>query len=148
MVIAGRMQDSWRSKIEAAVERKGGSDQVVFVDDPSLEAQRQQLAAATMLASPALVTRCPVSVMQALACGVPVIASEHTDPFGLDSQLSFVRPGRDELRAALSELLGRDPNDLREAAAGARDAAKKVCDWSVRAAAFARLYESAQAVPA
>ncbi|GAA1744437.1 glycosyltransferase family 4 protein [Aeromicrobium alkaliterrae] len=95
-----------RAAVEAAVERAGTADRVElagFVDDPA-----PLLARADVLALPSGAEACPLAVLQAMASGLPVVASSvggipEVVRHGTDGLL--VAPGDvDALRDALSTL--------------------------------------------
>ena len=107
VVLAGRETGDWRKMLEAAVRRKGAGDRVDFASAVDVAAQRAWLARASALAAPSLHFRLPVSIMQAVAAGVPVIASHHAAPDGVDGVIRACPPSR-ELRAGsvFSDLPG------------------------------------------
>ncbi len=142
VVLAGRATAQWRRKIEAAIQRKGGADRVTFSDAPDFAAQLSLLAQADILVSPALQHRCPTSIMQALACGVPVVATEPVAPDGVGDALMVCRPSRDELRESLRTVMTMTEPDRR--AMGDRGLAwiRSHGDWSVLTDRYMALYQS------
>lgn len=142
VVLAGPDRGGWRNQLQAAVERKGGAGRVLFVPNPDPQTQREWLRRADLLAAPSLRIRCPVSVLQAVAAGVPVLATDHGLVSGLESVVRVCAADRTSLGTALHELI-RQPDERRTATAReARAAGRRLCDWSVLGGAFARLYES------
>ncbi len=80
IALVGREVGEWRKMLEAAIRRKGGEDRVQFASAMDLDAQRLWLSRASILAAPSLQIRCPISLLQAAAAGVPVIASRFLAP--------------------------------------------------------------------
>ncbi|MCH7702253.1 MAG: glycosyltransferase, partial [Planctomycetes bacterium] len=105
LVLAGPETGDWRMQLESTVRRKGGEDRVSFVRDPDLDDQRSLLGRASLVVVPALQVRPPTTVLQALAAGVPVIASDRVVPNGLCNCVATCRPTRDHLTAALRSFL-------------------------------------------
>ena len=142
VVLAGPATPTWRGKIEAAIQRKGGGERVTFHDAPDLPAQLSLLAQADILVCPALQHRCPTSIMQALASGVPVVATEPVAPDGVGDAMVVCRPSRDELRESLRSVLTMSDDQRR--ALGQRGLAwvRANADWSVLVDRYVALYQS------
>jgi len=142
VVLAGRSEPQWRGKIEAAIQRKGGADRVTIQDAPDLPAQLSLLAQADILVCPALQHRCPTSIMQALASGVPVVATEPVAPDGVGDAMVVCRPSRDEWRESLRTVLTMSDDQRR--ALGKRGLAwiRAQADWSVLVDRYVALYQS------
>ena len=141
VVLAGREAGDWRKMLEAAIQRKGASDRIALGPAANVRTQRAWLARASVLASPSLHFRCPVSIMQALAAGVPVITSDRAAPDGLDEKIRCCAPRRDELREALRFVLQLSDEDRAAMAAEARDAGRSLYDWSVLVDQYVQLYQ-------
>lgn len=142
IVIAGEDKGKWRRMLEAAIRRKGASDKVSMADAPDPAAQRSWLQRADLLASPALHIRCPVSIMQAMAAGVNVIASEWVAPAGLDGTITTCGVGRKQLGMALRSAIALPDEERAAAAARARKLAQSLFDWSVLVGKYLQLYRS------
>jgi glycosyltransferase involved in cell wall biosynthesis len=127
LVLAGTDTGHWSDEIEAAVRRKGGHDRVTLVRNPDVATQRGWLARASLLVSPSLRIRVPVAILQGLAAGVPVLASE----VGLTPQISALvrtfRPSKSTLRETMTELLQMPDNDRAEVARSAGAASRSLC---------------------
>ncbi len=142
IVLAGSDDGPWRQQLEAAVRRKGGSDRVQFVCDPDEATQSSWLQRASVLASPALHFRVPVSIMQALAGEIVALASPRTVPDGMNGAIHVCGAGRDGMRSSLRTILGYSDDERAARAKQARVEAKKKLDWSVLVADYVQLYES------
>ena len=141
VALAGRETGNWRKMLEAAIQRKGASDRVVVAPAADVATQQAWLARASALASPSLHFRCPVSIMQAVAAGVPVIASDRVAPDGLNGKIRSCAPRRDKLREALRFVLQLSDEDRASMAAEARDAGRSLFDWSVLVDQYVPLYQ-------
>ena len=142
VVLAGREIGDWRKMLEAAIRRKGEGNRVKVTSAPDVPTQRAWLARASLSAAPSLQIRCPVSVMQAVAAGVPVLASSHAAPVGLDGAIHVCGTTRDDLKAALRLLFALSDSDRTALGRRARDIGRSVLDWSVLVEHYVRLYQS------
>ncbi len=140
IVLAGPEIGDWRRQLEAAVRRKGAAERVLFTPAPDVATQRAWLARASVLAAPSLHYRCPVSIMQALAAGVPVVASDRVVPDGLNDALQACAPTREALREALRFVLRLSDEERSSVAQKARAAARARLDWSVLVDRYVQLY--------
>ncbi|MEE9297322.1 MAG: glycosyltransferase [Phycisphaerae bacterium] len=143
LVLAGPQPGDWRQKMEAAIGRKHARDRVTFVADPDLRAQRALLSRASVLVSASLCVRCPVSVTQAVAAGVPVVATDHGLPPGLTSHIHLCKPTRADLRDALRPLLTCRQDARLSKGSEARQAWARAVDWPALIQSYVELYESA-----
>lgn len=143
LVLAGPQPGDWRQKMEAAIGRKGAQDRVTFVVDPDLPAQRALLSRASVLVSASLCVRCPVSVTQAVATGVPVVATDHGLPPGLTSHIHVCKPTRAALRDALRPLIACREDARRSKGSEARQVWAQAVDWPALIQSYVELYESA-----
>ncbi|MBI4716584.1 MAG: glycosyltransferase [Planctomycetes bacterium] len=142
ITIAGPAEGGWRSMIEAAVRRKGAADRVRFAPAADAAAQRALLAEADALACVGLHFRAPVSIMQALASGVPVLATDCVAPDGLNDVTGACPPQREAIRERLRELLRLDDEARARLGRAGREAALARWDWSVVGPRYAQLYRS------
>jgi glycosyltransferase involved in cell wall biosynthesis len=142
VVLAGRETGDWRKMLEAAIRRKGEENRVKVTSAPDVPTQRAWLARASLLAAPSLQIRCPVSVMQAVAAGVPVLASSHAAPAGLDGAIHVCGTTRDDLKGGLRSLFALSDSDRTALGRRARDIGRSVLDWSVLVDHYVRLYQS------
>jgi poly(glycerol-phosphate) alpha-glucosyltransferase len=140
VVLAGRETGDWRKMLEAAVRRKGAADQVRFSPAPDEATQRAWLARAAVLVAPSLHVRCPVSIMQALAAGVPVVATKPVAPAALTGAIKICETGRSAIKEALRSVLGLSDEERTAMAREARDAGRGLFDLSALADRYARLY--------
>ncbi len=106
LVLAGPVSPNWRRQMEAALRRRGEAGRVSFVESPDMECQRELLARADLLVQPSLNETIPVSALQAMASGVPVIVSTGCDLPEVEPHDAgrVVKPRRETIRAALDDL--------------------------------------------
>ncbi|UCE59320.1 MAG: glycosyltransferase [Phycisphaerales bacterium] len=142
IVIAGMETGDWRRMLEAAVRRKGGTERVRFVNAPDVATQRAWLGKSTILASPSLHIRCPVSIMQAVATGVTVVSSNRVVPEGLAKVVRTCEPNRTQLKQGLRSAMTLAEDERISATQKARDVAESLYDWSVLAQRYVELYQS------
>lgn len=142
VVLAGPCPGDWRKMLEAAVFRKGGQDLVLFADAPDAATQRAWISRASILAAPSLGVRCGVSVLQAMAGGLAVVASEGATPCGAEASVNVCPPQRDELRKTLGPLLTRSPEELDAMGEAGKECVRSNLDWSVLRAGYLDLYRS------
>lgn len=142
VVLCGSCGDQWKKALQAAVTRKGAEDRVLWVQADGLEQQRKLLAGAGLFVSPSPRVRPPVAVVQAIAAGVPVLATQCSAPPELDSQIDVCEAGRSDLREALRRILRTPALRRRERAQEARARAATVLDWPHLADRYLEVYES------
>lgn len=142
VVLAGKDNGDWRKMLESAVRRKKGDNRVTFAEASTVAQQRALLARASLVASPGLHIGLPVSIMQAMASGVPAIASTCTAPPGLNGAIQVFAPRREELRETLRSVLRLTDESRRAMGVIARTVGRAVFDWSVLADQYVQLYKS------
>ncbi len=142
VVLAGPQIGDYRKMLEAAVRRKGGEGRVLFAPASDPQAQRSWLVRASILVTPSLQIRFPVSIMQAVAVGVPVLATSCVAPAGLEDVIRVCAPTRGDLKLGLRSLLGLSDEDRAALTRRAREVGRGVFDWSVLAGRYAELYRS------
>jgi glycosyltransferase involved in cell wall biosynthesis len=118
--IAGHMEPGLWPKVQGAIERSGLSDRVVIVEDLPHEAFMTALGRARVYLRSHVSDGVCSSVMESLALGVPVVASENhnrppgvitypaDDPERLAATLQDVLERREEVAAALPKVEVRD----------------------------------------
>ncbi len=142
VVLAGRTVGDWKDQIEPAIRRKGGADRVLLTTAADITTQRAWLARCSVLVAPGLHIGCGVSVMQAVASGVPVLASSLVVPPRLGDCVHVCKPARGEIKIALRRLIELPDDERRTLARTARQEARTVIDWSCRAADYLQLYHA------
>jgi glycosyltransferase involved in cell wall biosynthesis len=140
VVIAGRDDGRWRPMLEAAILRKGAQERVRFEFADDIEAQRRLLASASVLAAPSLTTEFPLSVLQAAASGVPVVATTCAAPPEMNGAISVCRPRRADLGEALRSVLTLSAEERRAMGEKLRAAGRSTLDWSMLAPRWAKMY--------
>ena len=146
IVMAGVCRGSWREQIEAAVQRKGGGQRVKIVADPDESSQRQLLSSASIVAAPAMRPCLSATLLQAIAAGIPVIASELVVPWGAEGVVRGCRPAREDLRDGLKRMLCLSDGERRAEAVTIRDRCRESLGASSSAGEWARLYEGVMSV--
>lgn len=142
LVIAGRGEGQWRRMIEAAVGRKVGPDRVQFTDADDLPAQRALLAKADAVAVPSTHFRCPTTVLQAMASGVPVLATTPVAPDDVEGAVITCPPTQGGLVDGLRTLLKQPEQDRRAQIDAAHKLTVNRFDWGVLSEEYRSMYES------
>ena len=140
LVFAGPQPGDWRKMIEAAVRRKGEADAVRFESAADLTTQRRWLARATILVAPALVPRCPVSLLQAASSGVVSLVTSCAAPPGWGDAGLVCRPSQAEIKAGLQKALALSDADRVRLAGRVHDFVRRKLDWVVLVKDYVRLY--------
>ena len=115
---------------------------MIFVNAADVTTQRQWLSRASILIAPGLHTRPSVSLLQALAMGIPVIASECVAPEVLSSYMHVFGPTKPQLQRALRTAFEGGEEILQTNAKQAKQLAAELYDWPVHAKAYAEFYRS------
>lgn len=142
VVMAGREIGEWRKMLEAAVRRKGSDGRVRFASAADAATQRFWLARASILAAPSLQVRFPVSIMQAMAAGVPVLATSCVTPTGAEDVIRICAPVRGDLKAGLRALFGMSDEERAAMVQRARHVARNQLDWTILVDLYLRLYQN------
>ena len=141
VVLAGRDDGGWRKMLEAAIRRKGGDDRVVFLPADDVTTQRALLRRASLLALPSLRVRPPVSMLQAMAAGVPVLATSCAAPPDMSDAFRLCGPRQHEIKVALRKMLDLSDEERRAMGRRGREMVRARYDWSTCVDEFLALYE-------
>ncbi len=141
VVVAGRETGDWRRMLDAAIRRKGGVGRIVFVPAEGVMLQRALLRKATVLIVPSLHVRCPVSILQGLAEGVVVIASDRVAPNDCADLVEVCSPERAGFKASLRKVFAMAEEQRRTWIEKASPAGRARLDWMVLGKEYARLYK-------
>jgi glycosyltransferase involved in cell wall biosynthesis len=144
VVLAGPAHRAWRAILEAGLRRGGATERVIILESPSLDAHRALLHRAELVVAPSVRDNVPVSVMQALAAGVPVIASDRLYLDDLDdlAAVHVTSPNRKKLLNAMTEVVDQSAEDRQGQARAAQAAVAARFDWAQRISAFLAMYQS------
>lgn len=143
LVLAGEGPADYVASLKRLTAEGGGSDHVLF---PGwLEGARKISATqgASLLALPSFHENFGLCVMEALACGVPVLVSPHVNiaPEIKDANAGWISPvEKSSLHAALTEALRAKDERTRRGSAG-RELARRF-SWREIAADLINLYQS------
>ncbi len=142
LIVAGRGVGDWPRSLEPMIERRGWTGRIRFCDAPDVATQRELLAEASLLVAPNLHTRCPVSIIQAAAAGVPVIASAYTVPSALKDAVCVFGTARVEMKIDLRKMLGLSDDERKVMAERAREVVRDRVDWCTVVEEYVQLYRS------
>jgi glycosyltransferase involved in cell wall biosynthesis len=142
VVLMGRECGDWRKMIEAAVRRKGGIDRVQFVTEDSLDTQMHWLCKATIVVVPSLRSRPPAAVLQAIACGLPVVCTRAVMPANAQPFVTVADPTSESLAKAIATTIGEHQSIPQNKRAHNRELAAKTFDWPARANHWQQIIET------
>ena len=143
LVIAGPNGSGHEKEVRQRIADLNLTRMVQFVGPQYHEAKRDALAACEFLVLPSLSEGAPTVIPEALACGVPVMAT-HASPW---PDLLRYRCGwwfertLDNLKDALADAASSSPDALREAGARGRALVREQYSWRVFALRSLNLYE-------
>jgi len=132
-----------RSKLQALIDETGLTDTVKLCGFLPDEEKLAYLAKSDLFVLPSLYEPIPIAILEALAAGLPVVAS---DVGGISELVRpgvnglLVKPGNpDDLAAAISNLIN-DSKLRRRLASNARESVRKY-DWPVVAEKYLLFYQ-------
>jgi len=143
LVIAGDGPPQYVASLKRIINERNARDSVMFRGWLDGEAKASALSQASLLALPSYHENFGLCVVEAMACGVPVLVSPHVS---LAAEIEAARAGwisaveSKPLSNTLAAALG-DHNELRRRGAAGRILARKF-DWDSVAEMLIRLYES------
>lgn len=129
----------WQEKVPSASHVR-----VIFTDYLSLEQQRALYSLSTLLLFPSLADTLPLTIIEAMACNLPVIAY---DVGGISYQLDHhsgvvVKSGDTQAFIASIEFLLNHPEQAREIAENAKKRQESLFSWDVAATRTSDVYSS------
>ncbi len=128
VVLAGHETGAYRHMLEAAVRRKGGTDRVMFAEAPDIPTQRAWLKRASIVAVPRLHLGLSASIIQAIASGVPVLATDLVAPPLVDGVIRVCGPSRFEIKEALRSMVKLSDDERTAIAEQARETGRTIYD--------------------
>jgi glycosyltransferase involved in cell wall biosynthesis len=144
LVIAGDGEAEYTKSLQALAEEKGGADKVLFPGWLGGADKSSALQNAALFALTSHQENFGIAVVEALACGVPALVSEHVnlspeiDEFGLGWVVPLERASFSD---TLAEALRSEGERKRRGQAGKNFVAREF-SWSKVAAELTDLYES------
>lgn len=141
LVIAGDGDSDYLSSLRALSERRAGSDKIIFAGWLEGIAKASALQDASLFVLPSRQENFAIAAAEALACGVPVLVSEHVN---LAPEIARARAGwvasldPEEFSRALAEAMSND--DERELRAAAAKSYGESLSWTKAAEELRKLY--------
>jgi glycosyltransferase involved in cell wall biosynthesis len=142
LLLAGYDEGGYRATLETRAAELGLADAVTFTG-PSENGDRDRLFAhADLVVLPSPAENFGLVVPEALACGVPVIATKGSPWPGLAAEDCgwWIPVGDEPLKAALDDALGRTPENLRAMGDRGRRLAREQFAWDRVTGAMMHLY--------
>lgn len=142
LVIAGPDPMGMRPAIEAAVGRKGAADRVTFTGMLQRDEVRAILSRASLLLQPSRSEGLSMSILEALASGLPVLISTACNMPEVEACGAgrVVAPNQRDIASALRELLSLPEEVFRQMGEAARALAREKYDWSVVVPGYREMY--------
>ncbi|RIK65228.1 MAG: hypothetical protein DCC65_12945 [Planctomycetota bacterium] len=143
LVVAGPDEFGIRRMLEAAITRKGMTERVTFTGMLAPEEVRALLGRASLLIQPSLSEGLSMSILEALAAGVPVLISDACNMPEVQSAGAgrVVAPLRAAVAKALREIVSAGEEALREMGRRARALAREKYDWAALLPKYREMYE-------
>lgn len=145
LVVAGPDEVGMRSRLEAAVTRKGLQQRVTFTGMLDRQDVLACLGKASLLLQPSESEGLSMSIIEALAAGVPVLISSSCNlPEVAEAGAGrVVEPVRSEVAAALRQLVKADAQVFAEMGRRARQLAEDRFDWRKVIPRYQAMYAAA-----
>jgi poly(glycerol-phosphate) alpha-glucosyltransferase len=146
-VIAGPDELGMRAALSAGVARKGMAERVTFAGLLSRVEIRALLARADLLIQPSLSEGLSMSILEALASGVPVLISDacNMPEVARAGAGRVVAPDRRAVAAALRELVTATDDARCDMGRRGRELVRERFDWSVVIPRYRAMYDCAAA---
>lgn len=144
LVIAGDGDADYAASLQALAERLGGSDKVIFAGWLEGAVKASALQDASLFALPSRQENFGIAAAEALACGVPVLVSEHVN---LAPEIERVKAGwvtsleLEDVARTLAEAMSDEDERRRRGAAG-KEFVEQNLSWARSAAELKKLYAS------
>ncbi len=142
LVIAGPDEFGLQKAATAAVARKGLNDRVTFTGMLSRQEVLAALGRSAMLLQPSLSEGLSMSILEALAAGLPVLVSGACNMPEIEEQGAgrVAEPRRRAIGSALKEMVKLTEAERRAMGKRGRELARKRFDWSVLIPRYRQMY--------
>lgn len=147
LVIAGPDEVGMRSMLEAAIARKGGQGRVTFTGMLDRQDVLACLGRASLLLQASKSEGLSMSILEAMAAGLPVLISEACNLPEVAScgAGGIVPPARGEIARALKKLVAAGDDAMKAMGQKGRQLASERFDWSVLVPKYQAMYQMAAA---
>lgn len=147
LVIAGPDEFGIRRMLEAAVTRKGMTERVTFAGMLNPDEVRALLGRASLLIQPSLSEGLSMSILEAMAAGVPVLISDACNMPEVKTAGAgrVVVPERQAVGAALKEIVSSGEDAIKEMGRRAKALVREKFDWSALLPRYREMYKEAAA---
>jgi len=142
LVVAGPDEFGFQRTIQAAVERKGMADRVTFAGTLGRQEVLACLGRASILLQPSLSEGLSMSIIEAMAAGLPVVISHacNMPEVGEQGAGRIVEPERHHIAKALRELVGLSDDQRRAMGQCGRRIVEARYDWAVLIPKYQEMY--------
>ncbi|MFQ5412239.1 MAG: glycosyltransferase [Phycisphaerae bacterium] len=144
LVVAGPDEFGMQRMIQAAADRKGMADRITFTGMLEREEVLGALGRSSILLQPSLSEGLSLSILEAMAAGLPVLISDACNLPEVESAGAgrVVVPDRRAIAAALREMVALSDNDRRALGQCGRKLARAHFDWSALIPIYRRMYQN------
>lgn len=146
LIVAGHDEFGLQKLLETAVRRKGLEGRVTFTGVLDRPTVLSVLSRTTLLLQPSKSEGLSLSILEAMAAGVPVLISPACNMPEVASHGAgrIVEPERTAIATALKQLFSLSPAELTSMGTRGRDLARNRFDWSKILPQYRRMYEIAR----
>jgi glycosyltransferase involved in cell wall biosynthesis len=142
LIVAGPDEIGIQSMIQAAVARKGLTQRVTFTGTLNREEVRACLGSAKLLLQPSMSEGLSMSILEALASGVPVLISDACNMPEVESYGAgrIVESTRNTIAAGLRGLVTMEDAEREVMGQKARQLVRERFDWKVLIPRYREMY--------
>ena len=146
LIVAGNDEFGLQKLLETAVRRKGLEGRVTFTGVLDRPTVLSVLSRTTLLLQPSKSEGLSLSILEAMAAGVPVLISPACNMPEVESHGAgrIVEPERGAISSALKQLFSLSPPELASMGARGRDLARNRYDWSKVLPEYRKMYAKAR----
>lgn len=145
LIVAGNDEFGLQKLLETAVRRKGLEGRVTFTGVLDRPTVLSVLSRTTLLLQPSKSEGLSLSILEAMAAGVPVLISPACNMPEVASHGAgrIVEPERGAISTALKQLFSLTPAELTSMGTRGRDLVRNRFDWSKVLPEYRKMYKSA-----
>ncbi|HWL94848.1 MAG TPA: glycosyltransferase [Phycisphaerae bacterium] len=145
LLIAGPDEFKMQPMLQAAIGRKGLGERVTFTGMLTREEARACLGRASILLQPSKSEGLSMSILEAMAAGLPVIISDACNMPEVEEQGAgrVVAPDRRAISSALRQMVGVSDEERRSMGARGRELVQRRFSWRVLTTQYVRMYREA-----
>lgn len=143
LIVAGNDEFGLLKLLQTAARRKGLAERVTFAGPLDRQSALAVLGKATLLLQPSKSEGLSMSILEAMASGVPVLISPACNMPEVEARVAgrIVEPHRGAISAALKALMAMPPADLSAMGGRGRTLIRERFDWAKVLPAYRKMYQ-------